>query len=136
MSGGSIARAFVALNWNSATVLDDLETYLRTKSIAVGSVLGGMLDLFASRLDKLAQTYDRDLFRGANLEALAGGPRIYLNSTNLDTGNMFFFVAGGGAPEEMGEHELGVVPGGEFVLARAVAASSAFPPDGGRHAAA
>lgn len=28
----------------------------------------------------------------------------------------------------LGEHELGVVPGGEFVLARAVAASSAFPP--------
>lgn len=39
-----------------------------------------------------------------------------------------FFVAGGGAPEEMGEHELRVVPGAEFVLARAVAASSAFPP--------
>lgn len=128
VSGGSIAGAFLALNWKSATVLDDLETYLSTKSIAVGSVLGGMLDPFASRLDKLAKTYDRDLFHGANLEALAGGPRIYLNSTNLATGNMFFFVAGGGAPEEMGEHELGVVPGGEFVLARAVAASSAFPP--------
>jgi NTE family protein len=41
---------------------------------------------------------------------------------------MFFFVAGGGLPEEIGEHELGVVPGPAFPLSQAVAASSAFPP--------
>lgn len=128
VSGGSIAGAFVALNWGKASVLDDLENYLATRSIAVSSVIGGILDPFESRLDKLAGTYDRDLFKGARLSALRAGPRIYLNATNLATGNMFFFVAGGTGPEELGEHELGVVPGADFSLARAVAASSAFPP--------
>lgn len=128
VSGGSIAGAFLALNWKSATVLDDLERYLATRSIAVGSVIGGVLDPFESRLDKLARSYDRDLFHAAKLAALKGGPRIYLNSTNLSTGNMFFFVAGGQGAEEMGEHALGVVPAGDFGIAKAVAASSAFPP--------
>ncbi len=128
VSGGSIAGAFVALNWGSSSVLDDLENYLATRSIAVSSVIGGILDPFESRLEKLAQSYDRDLFKGATLSALSTGPRIYLNATNLATGNMFFFVAGANGPEEMGEHELGVVPAPGFSLSRAVAASSAFPP--------
>ncbi|CAN7596144.1 patatin-like phospholipase family protein [Polaromonas sp. LjRoot131] len=128
VSGGSIAGAFLALNWKSASVLKDLEKYLLTRSIAVSSVIGGILDPFDSRIDKLASSYDTDLFRGATLSALKEGPRIYLNATNLSTGNMFFFVAGGGGLTELGEHELGVVPGDAFPLARAVAASSAFPP--------
>ncbi len=128
VSGGSIAGAFLALNWHDAQVLEKLENYLATRSIAVGSVIGGVLDPFHSRLDKLAATYDRDLFQGKTLDQLSGGPRLYLNATNLATGNMFFFVAGGGKPCEMGEHELGVVAAPGFPIAHAVAASSAFPP--------
>jgi NTE family protein len=128
VSGGSIAGAFVAVNWSRPDNLDRLDTYLRTRSIAVSSVLGGTLDPFETRLDKLAGSYDRDLFHDATLKDLAAGPRIYMNATNLATGNMFFFVAGGGLPEELGEHELGVVPAPGFKVSRAVAASSAFPP--------
>jgi NTE family protein len=128
VSGGSIAGAFLALNWGTPTVLDDLDRYLATRSIAVGSVIGGILDPFESRLDKLAGTYDRDLFSGKALAALSTGPRIYLNATNLATGNMFFFVAGADGKCEMGEHELGVIEAPGFSIARAVAASSAFPP--------
>lgn len=128
VSGGSIAGGFVACNWGSPTTLNQLEKYLRTRSIAVSSVIGGILDPFASRLDKLAESYDRDLYQGATLSKLATGPRIYLNATNLATGNLFFFVAGGGMAAEMGEHELGVVPAPNFPLCKAVAASSAFPP--------
>ncbi len=128
VSGGSIAGAFVASNWSKPDKLDSLDTYLRSRSIAVSSVIGGALDPFETRLDKLAGSYDRDLFHGATLKDLAGGPRLYLNSTNLATGNMFFFVAGGGLAAEMGEHELGVVPAPDFQVSRAVAASSAFPP--------
>jgi NTE family protein len=128
VSGGSIAGAFVALNWGKPDSLDRLDAYLKTRSVAVGSVIGGVLDPFESRLDKLAATYDRDLFDGKPLEALTNAPRIYLNSTNLATGNMFFFVAGGGGKCEMGEHELGVIDAPGFPIARAVAASSAFPP--------
>jgi NTE family protein len=128
VSGGSIAGAFVAANWSKPDKLDQLDNYLRTRSIAVSSVIGGTLDPFETRLDKLAASYDRDLFHDATLKDLAGGPRLYLNATNLATGNMFFFVTGGGLPSEMGEHELGVVPAPDFKVSRAVAASSAFPP--------
>jgi NTE family protein len=128
VSGGSIAGGVLALNWGTGTALDKLEEYLSTRSIAVSSVIGGNLDTFAGRLDKLARSYDKHLFDGKTLSALAGGPRIYFNATNLATGNLFFFVAGGGKPEEMGEHELGVVDAADFPICKAVAASSAFPP--------
>ncbi|WP_404302704.1 patatin-like phospholipase family protein [Alicycliphilus denitrificans] len=128
VSGGSIAGGAVVKNWADPARLDTLDKYLRTRSVAVSSVIGGVLDPFESRLDKLAASYDRDLFKGAALDAFGSGPRIYFNATNLATGNMFFFVAGGGGPAEMGEHELGVVAAPGFPVCRAVAASSAFPP--------
>ncbi len=128
VSGGSIAGAHLALNWNTPTVVSDLRAYLATRSIAVGSFIGGLLDPFESRLEKLADSYDRDLFSGKTLAALSGGPRIYLNSTNLVTGNLFFFVAGAQGKAEIGEHELGVCEVPAFRIALAVAASSAFPP--------
>lgn len=128
VSGGSIAGAFLCANWGKPDVLDRLETYLNTRSIAVSSVLGGLINPFSSRLDELAKTYDRDLFGGATMASLADGPRIYINATNLATGNMFFFVAGGGEAEELGEHELGQHSASDIKVSHAVAASSAFPP--------
>jgi NTE family protein len=128
VSGGSIAGAYLASRWGEDAALEGLETYLRTKSIAVSSVVGGILDPFASRLEKLAQSYARDLFGERTLGALGSGPRLYLNATNLATGNLFFFVTGGGGAAEMGEWELGAHPADGFRLSRAVAASSAFPP--------
>lgn len=128
VSGGSIAGAHLALNWNAPTAIGDLRTYLASRSIAVGSVIGGLLDPFESRLKKLADSYDRDLFSAKPLSALTDGPRIYLNATNLATGNLFFFVAGAQGKAEMGEHELGVCESPDFPISHAVAASSAFPP--------
>lgn len=128
VSGGSIAGAFLASHWGEDDALDKLDHYLRSTSIAVSSVIGGLLDPFSSRLDKLAGTYERDLYGKRSLGSLKGGPRLYLNATNLATGNMFFFVTGGGGPAEMGEWELGAVPAHDFRLSRAVSASSAFPP--------
>lgn len=127
VSGGSIAGAFLALNWGDDTALDRLEKYLSSRSIAVSSALIGALNPFTSRLDELANTYDDDLFNGKTLNDLKNGPRIYLNATNMATGNMFFFVAGEGKATEMGEHELGTVKK-DFSISKAVAASSAFPP--------
>jgi NTE family protein len=128
VSGGSIAGGFLALNWEKPDVLSKLEYYLKTKSIAVSSVIGGILDPFSSRLDKLADSYDRHLFSNSKLETLKSGPRIYFNATNLSTGNMFFFVSGGNGPSEMGDHELGVKGAANFKISKAVSASSAFPP--------
>ena len=128
VSGGSIAGGHLALNWGGATALDDLNNYLATRSIAVSSFLGGALNPFETRLEVLADSYDRDLFKNKPLAELKNGPRVYFNSTNLSTGNMFSFVAGGGGAEEMGEYQLGFVPASNFPISRAVAASSAFPP--------
>jgi len=128
VSGGSIAGGTLVANWGSPGALDKLDQYLRSVSIAVASVIGGVLDPFETRLEKLAKTYDRDIFSGMQLSALRNGPRVYFNSTNLSTGNLFFFVAGGGKDEEIGEHELGTAKAPNFLLSRAVAASSAFPP--------
>jgi NTE family protein len=129
VSGGSIAGGTLVANWsNPVEGLGKLEEYLKTRSIAVASVIGGVFDPFESRLDKLAASYDRDLFSGITLAALKNGPRVYFNATNLATGNLFFFVAGGGREEELGEHELGTGKASNFLVSRAVAASSAFPP--------
>ena len=128
VSGGSIAGAFLAANWGQEDVLDRLESYLRTRSIAISSFLAGMFNPFTTRLEELAERYDQHLFAERLLGSLGAGPRIYLNATNLSTGNMFFFVAGGGGPSEMGEHEMGTVDAPNFKISHAVAASSAFPP--------
>src|SRR5262245_54505456 len=73
VSGGSIAGGFLAANWGQHDVLERLENYLRTRSIAVSSVIGGVMDPFTSRLEKLAQTYDRDLFAERTLSGLRNG---------------------------------------------------------------
>ena len=130
VSGGSIAGAALAAGWEKPGMLNDFEKYLTTRSIAVSSVIGGLLDPFETRTDKLAQSYDRDLFSGLTLGDLASGPRLYLNATNLATGNLFFFVTGRGGENDisMGDYELGVRDAQRFRLSRAVAASSSFPP--------
>lgn len=128
VSGGSIAGGFVALNWRNASKLDHLDSYLRSTSIAVSSFVLGLLDPFHTRLEMLASTYERDLCGQATLGDLANAPRTYLNTTNLATGNLCFFVGGGGKPAEIGDHELGSYSDPTFPLSRAIAASSAFPP--------
>lgn len=130
VSGGSIAGAALAAGWNDRkAALDKLDDYLRTRSIAVASVIGGLLDPFASRTDKLAESYDRDLFDKKTLGDLDNGPRLYLNTTSLATGNLFFFATGEKRGAEMGDYELGDAQSATgFSVARAVAASSSFPP--------
>ncbi len=130
VSGGSIAGAVLAMGWGDRkAAIEKLDAYLRTRSIAVASVIGGLVDPFASRTDKLADSYDRDLFGGKTLGDLDGGPRLYINATSLATGNLFFFATGEGLGAELGDHELGDAQDAtSFSVARAVAASSSFPP--------
>lgn len=51
----------LAANWSDGVevALGRLDTYLRTKSIAVGAVIGGILDPFESRWTSLAESYER-----------------------------------------------------------------------------
>ena len=128
VSGGSIAGAFLCAHWHKADVLDQLEHYLGSRSIAASTIIGGLLSPFSTRLEKLAESYDRDLFDNKLLSSLNDCPRIYINTTNLSTGNMFSFVAGGNDVIEIFDHELGQAPADNISISTAVAASSAFPP--------
>lgn len=136
VSGGSIAGAFLASRWSEKddygkSFFRDLEEFLTSSSLDVRSILMGWLHPSKEGLDILADKYDKYLFGARKLSELAQGPRLYLNTTNLKSGNMFSFVSGGGpeqAVAEMGDWELGWASGADFSLARAVAASSAFPP--------
>jgi NTE family protein len=128
VSGGSIAGGVLANGWGNPETLARLKHYLLTRSIAVASVIEGIIDPFESRTDKLADHYDADLFDGATLAALDHAPRIVFNGTNLATGNLFFIAAGGKQVPEMGDHELTIRHAPAFRVSRAVAASSSFPP--------
>lgn len=135
VSGGSIAGAFLASRWIEKERLDynvfhELEEFLTLRSLDVSSILKGLFCPSKNGLAILADGYDKYLFGGRTLGDLSQGPRLYLNTTNLKSGNMFSFICGGGeqAKAEMGDWELGWAAGADFSLARAVAASSAFPP--------
>ncbi|MBM4383007.1 MAG: patatin-like phospholipase family protein [Deltaproteobacteria bacterium] len=128
VSGGSIAGAFLALHWGDAAALDELDEFLASESLAGKAFFFGLFDPLDSRLDKLAGMYDAHLFRKARLGALRAGPTLHLNATNLATGNRFAFVCGANRDSVMGDHETGYAAADDFSLARAVAASSAFPP--------
>lgn len=130
VSGGSIAGGFMALRWGDDSALDDLEKYLTSQSVTKTSFFTGAISPFESRTEALADAYDRQLFKGATLADSARGPRSYIGTTNLGTGNYFAFVAGGNQAAELGEHELGYqsATAGSLRVADAVAASSAFSP--------
>lgn len=75
--------------------------------------------------DRLAQAYADHLGMGVPLASLSGSPRLIICATNLETGACWEFQAG---PDgRMGDYYTGWAPTGEMTLARAVAASSAFP---------
>ena len=69
VSRGSITGAFQYAILGNDEVLDHLNNYLRSKSIAVSFIISGLLSPFSSRLVKLAMTYDRDLFFDKNSPA-------------------------------------------------------------------
>src|SRR5262249_28793427 len=87
----------------------------------VGFVTQGWL---VSRL--VSRIYDRALFKGASLQDLPSdeeGPRFIICASNLTTGSLWRF-----ARSYMADWRVGRVLNPDFPLARAVAASSAFPP--------
>lgn len=130
VSGGSITGAFLALHWGDIKALGKLETFLTSTSVANASFYSGILNPFKTATETLAEMFDEEVFNGATLNDLAQGPRSYIGTTNLATGNLFSFIAGGKRAVEMGEHELGFQTenAADFKLADAVAASSAFAP--------
>jgi NTE family protein len=134
VSGGSITAGVLALRWPTLSFDPArLETdfvpefvvplrRLASETIdAEAVIIGGLLP--GSISDRIAAAYDEHLFRGATLQDLPDEPRFVINATNVQSGVLWRFMKPAMRDYRVGEVKAPAVP-----LAKAVAASSAFPP--------
>jgi NTE family protein len=134
VSGGSITAGLLALKWRrlsfdpgrlAADFVPEVVTPLRrladetldAEAIVTGVLLPGRVS------DRIAAAYDRHLFAGATLQDLPDMPRFVINATNIQSGALWRFMK-----PYMRDYRVGEVKTPTVSLARAVAASSAFPP--------
>lgn len=134
VSGGSITAAVLGVAWDRLSFkAEDLTTgfvpqvvepvrRLAGKTIDAGSIIKGIF-LPGAVGDRIAAAYDRHLFKGATLQALPDSPRFVINATNIQSAALWRF-----SKPYMGDYRVGRIPLPLTPLARAVAASSAFPP--------
>jgi NTE family protein len=137
VSGGSITAGVLGHNWkklhfangqatNLTPLLVDPIRLMASKSIDAGSVVGGILSPFSTIGDRIAAAYDGTLFNGATLQDLPAddkGPRFVINATSVQTGALCRF-----SRSYIADYQVGMIKNPTLPLARAVAASSAFPP--------
>ena len=134
VSGGSITSAVLAMNWTSLGfqsgvnsrnfeefLVEPIRQIART-TIDEGAILGGIF-LPGSISDHVASKYDEILFHGKTLQDLPDNPRFVFNATNVQTGSLMRF-----SKPYIGDYRIGRALNPRLPLARAVAASSAFPP--------
>lgn len=134
VSGGSIAAGVLGLKWSAlsfepARLRDDLVPEvvmplrgLASETIDANAVIVGAL-LPGSIADRVAAAYDEHLFAGKTLQDLPDVPRFVINATNVQSGALWRF-----SKPYMRDYRVGEIRNPTFPLARAVAASSAFPP--------
>ena len=132
VSGGSIFAGVLAASWSELykdpssenyqrLVVNPLRQFCRQRidTLAVGE---GLLTPWKSIGDEVESKYDDQLFK-IGLDKLPDSPRFIFNSTNLQTGRDFRF-----SKLYMGDYLIGLIRDPTVPLAKAVAASSAFPP--------
>lgn len=141
VSGGSIIAGVLGMNWNglnaqpgvpSASFQDCVIAPIRKLAgvtIDEGAILGGIF-LPGSISDHVADHYDKLLFGGKTLQDLpddsvanSTAPRFVINATNVQSGVLMRF-----SRPYMRDYRVGEIKNPRLPLARAVAASSAFPP--------
>jgi NTE family protein len=140
VSGGSIANGFLAKQWkalkfpalqNVANNFDAIFTEplmdFCKRTIDVPSLAAGLIDPFEHTGDTLTKAF-ADLLGNLTLQdipdAVPGSvPRFVFNATSMQSGVRFWF-----SKEDAGDYRIGVTKAPRIPLARAVAASSAFPP--------
>lgn len=138
VSGGSIVAALLGLRWSDLAwdaggagarfceLVADRILDLAGRTIDVGSIIKGIL-FPGSVSSRVERAYRKHLFGNATLQDLpddgAGAPRFVINATNVQSGAIWRFSRPYMADWRVGRADRPTVP-----LARAVAASSAFPP--------
>lgn len=95
---------------------------MASTTIDEGAILGGLF-LPGTVSDHVAGKYDALLFHGKTLQDLPDEPRFVINATNVQSGVLMRF-----SKPYMRDYRVGQVLSPRLPLARAVAASSAFPP--------
>jgi NTE family protein len=134
VSGGSITAGVLGLNWQQLSfdpdqLWSDFVPWvvspirlLADETIDADSIIWGVA-LPGRISDRVAETYDKILFRGATLQELPDAPRFVINATNVQSGALWRFMK-----PYMRDYRVGEVKNPKILLAHAVAASSAFPP--------
>lgn len=133
VSGGSITAGVLALKWNALTTGAPSRAALEREfvkplremadeTIDVDSAVLGFL-LPGTISDRIAAAYDKYLFHGATLQDLPDTPCFVINATNVQSGALWRFMK-----SYMADYRVGIVDRPTVPLARAVTASSAFPP--------
>lgn len=133
VSGGSITAGLLGLRWRSLNFVDEVATNfdelltepLRSFAhlkVDVPAVAVGVLPLVTVS-DRVVAKLDQHLYDGATLQDLVDKPRFVLNATNLESGALMRF-----SKPYLADYKVGIVEEPRLPLARAVAASSAFPP--------
>lgn len=140
VSGGSITAGVLGMNWTALglstasprAAIDKFSQFfveplrkMASTTVDAGAILGGIF-LPGSISDHVTEKYDSVLFRGKTLQDLPSdgvGPRFVINATNIQSGVLIRF-----SKPYMRDYRVGKVLNPQLPLARAVAASSAFPP--------
>jgi len=133
VSGGSITAGVLGLAWDKlfagapdrAIFEKELVTPIRNlagETIDATAIIGGIL-LPGMIADKVEATYRKHLFKDATLQDLPNNPRFVINATNVQSGALWRF-----SKPYMRDYRVGEVKAPTIPLAKAVAASSAFPP--------
>ncbi len=128
VSGGSFTAAYYALYHDR--IFEDFENRFLNRNIEGGLLLRvlapwnwpWLASPYYSRIDLAADMYDKGLFDHSSYDQLisqARRPFVILNATNIGSGNRFQFTQ---SQFDLIGSDLGPYP-----IARAVAASSAFP---------
>ncbi|MBL0121650.1 MAG: patatin-like phospholipase family protein [Betaproteobacteria bacterium] len=136
VSGGSIVSGLLGLRWKNLSfdaggcatnfqlhIADPIQAFCARK-IAVPAAIGGILNPFKSIGDEMSEAYE-SLYGKATLQDLPDGqaPQFVLYATSLQTGRSVRM-----GRSYLADYLVGKLPHPNLSLARAVAASSAFPP--------
>ena len=133
VSGGSIVAGLLGLKWSrldfvpggvAARFVPEVVRPIRNlaaRTIDIPAVLKSLLP-FVSASGRIAAVY-RGLYGRATLQALPDTPRFVINATNLQSSVLWRFMK-----PYMRDYRVGEIRQPDVEIARAVAASSAFPP--------
>jgi len=134
VSGGSITSGVLGMHWNALNivagspsasfvplVIGDIRK-MASITIDAGAIFGGIF-LPGSISDHVSDRYQDILFGSKTLQDLPDNPRFVINATNVQSGVLMRF-----SKPYMRDYRVGQILNPVLPIARAVAASSAFPP--------